>query len=303
MNLISVVVEEKPDQLQTLFKKQIESFLNEGVEIIEKSTWNSPFHVLEYSVKIESIKNYPVSDFINIFIYCAANALYEYIKLYKESQILNKLIEYDYYYFNIKEKISIQDNIKHLLQKEKEKAANKNNEAYEKKFKMIQKIVDYLKNDSKINLKGFITFRLKDYVTDLQEFVDRGVEEYLMDKEYNEFIKLLRYFVDIQEAKVDILHILFEDNNKYKLFDQYGKLVDNDYLKMIAAEVVEKDINFEDLLISSLITIAPNKVFIHCVSKLNNSEVIKTITRIFVDKVKICDNCDLCSIKVNAKKE
>lgn len=161
MNLISVVVEEKPDQLQTLFKKQIESFLNEGVEIIEKSTWNSPFHVLEYSVKIESIKNYPVSDFINIFIYCAANALYEYIKLYKESQILNKLIEYDYYYFNIKEKISIQDNIKHLLQKEKEKAANKNNEAYEKKFKMIQKIVDYLKNDFKNKFERFYYLSIK----------------------------------------------------------------------------------------------------------------------------------------------
>lgn len=303
MNLLSVVIEKKPDKLQTLLNKQIESFKNEGIEIDEKSTYDDPFYTLDYSVKIESVKNYPISDFINIFKYCAANALYEYVKLYEEPNLFNRIIDYDYYYFNVKEKIEIQNNIKELFEKEKNQANDKNSEAYKRKFTTIQKFVEYFKGNSQINIKGFITFRLKDYILELQEVVERAVEDFLMDKEYNEFIKLLRYFVDIQEAKVDTIHILLEDDNKYKLYDQYGKLVDNDYLKMIAAEMVDKDINYEDLLISSLITIAPNKIFIHHISKFDNVEVIQTISRVFVDKVNICDSCEWCKVKANVEKE
>ncbi|SNT08060.1 putative sporulation protein YtxC [Anaerovirgula multivorans] len=303
MNLLSVVIEKKPDKLQILLNKQIESFKNEGIEIDEKIAYDDPFYILDYSVKIESVKNYPISDFINIFKYCAANALYEYIKLCEEPHIFNRIIDCDYYYFNVKEKIEIQNNIKELFEKEKNQANDKNSEAYKRKFTTIQRFVDYFKTNSQINLRGFITFRLKHYVIELQDIVERAVEDFLMDKEYNEFIKLLKYFVDIQEAKVDTIHILLEEDNKYKLYDQYGKLVDNDYLKMIAAEMIDKDINYEDLLISSLITIAPNKIFIHRISKLENVEVIKTISRVFVDKVNICDSCEWCKVKANVEKE
>ena len=299
MNLLSIVIEKKSDKFQALLNKQIESFRNEGIEIDEKSDYSEPYYILEYSVKIESVKNYPISDFTNIFKYCAANALYEYLKLYEESCIFNRIIDYDYYYFNAKEKKEIQNNIKALLKKERHQENDKNSEAYQRKLMIIQSFVDYFKINSYINLKGFITFRLKSYIIGLQDIVERGVEDFLMDKEYNEFIKLLKYFVDIQEAKIDVIHIVLEEDYKYKLYDKYGHLIDNDYLKMIAAEMIDKDINYEDLLISSLITIAPNKIFIHQISKLQSLELIKTISRVFFNKVKVCDSCDWCKVKVN----
>ncbi|SET49576.1 putative sporulation protein YtxC [Natronincola peptidivorans] len=303
MNLLAIAIENNPDKLQFLLKKQIQSFKNEGVEIDEKIIIDEPFYILEYSIKTESIKNYPINDFINIFKYCVANALYEYIKLYQESELFNRIIEYDYYYFTVKERLEIQDNIKGLLIKDKNDIKNKNNESYQRKFTIIQRFVDYFKENTELNLKGFITFRLKDYILELQDIVERAVEDLLMDKEYNEFIKLLKYFVDIQEAKIDVIHIVIEEDNKYKLYDQYSNIVNNEYLKMIAAEMTDKDINYEDLLISSLITIAPNKVFIHRVSKNSNAEVIKTISRVFADRVKVCDTCDWCKVKVQAEKE
>ncbi len=303
MNLLSIVVEKNLDELQSLLNKQIESFKNDDIEITENIINSGPFYRLDYNVEIKSIKNYSVSDFINIFKYCVANALYEYIKLYEEPDILNKMVNYDYYYFDMNERKQIRNNIKLIMEKEKKQDQDENSESYKKKLAIIESLIHYLKINSMINLRGFITFRLKNYIIALQDMVEYGVEEFLINKEYNEFIKLLRYFVDIQEAKIDEVHILLEENNKYKLYDQYGKIIDNDYLKMIAAEMVDNEINYEDLLISSLITIAPNKIFIHRIANLKNPELIKTISRVFVNKVKICDNCDLCRVKANVEEE
>ncbi|AOY76379.1 putative sporulation protein YtxC [Clostridium formicaceticum] len=305
MNLLSIIVEKNVEELQRQLSKQIESFKNEEIEIDENVTYHESFYTLEYSVKIESVKNYPISDFINIFKYCAANGLFEYIKLYEEPPLIQKLIDYDYYYFSAKERIEIQNIIKADLKSQSDRMKDANDEVHHRKFATIQKMMEHFKTSSQINLKGFITFRLKDYILELQEMIERAVEDFLMNKEYNEFIKLLKYFVDIQEAKIDTVHILFEEDSKYKLYDQYGNLVNNEYLRLVATEMVDKDINYEDLLISSLITIAPNQVFIHKISNLNNVEIIKTISRVFVNKVKVCDSCDWCKVKVkvNVEKE
>ena len=50
---------------------------------------------------------------------------------------------------------------------------------------------------------------MKDYIEQLEESVDKAIDEYLMDKEYREFIKLLRHFVDLQEPKRDVVNIVF----------------------------------------------------------------------------------------------
>ncbi|AKL94499.1 sporulation protein YtxC [Clostridium aceticum] len=303
MNLLSIIVEENVEELQQQLSKQIEPFKNEEIEIDESVTYHESFGILEYNVKIESVKNYPISDFINIFKYCIANGLFEYIKIYEEPLLIHKLINYDYYYFSIKERMEIENIIKVDLKNQSDRMKDAHDEVHHRKFTMIQQMMEHLKTSSQINLKGFITFRLKDYTLELQDLVERAVEDFLMNKEYNEFIKLLKYFVDIQEAKIDIVHILLEEDSKYKLYDQYGNIVNNDYLKMVATEMVDKDINYEDLLISSLITIAPNQIFIHKISNLSNVEIIKTISRVFVNKVKVCDSCDWCKVKVKVEKE
>ncbi|SDK74774.1 putative sporulation protein YtxC [Natronincola ferrireducens] len=303
MNLLSIITDKNVEKLQQKLNKQINVFENEGILIEEKIIQDDSFYILNYSVEIESVKNYSISDFINIFKYCGANALFEYIKAYEEPHLINKIIDCEYYYFNIKERMEIQNIIRTNIEKENNKAVEVNSEESHRKFTIIQRFMDYFKLHDEINIKGFITFRLKDYILELQDIVERAVEDFLMDKEYNEFIKLLKYFVDIQEAKIDLIHILLEDEGKYKLYDQYGNLVNNEYLKVIASEMGDKDINYEDLLISSLITIAPNKVFIHNISKLENPDMIKTISQVFANKVKVCRDCDWCRVKANAEKE
>ena len=64
-------------------------------------------------------------------------------------------------------------------------------------------LTSYLIFNDNLNLEGFVRFRTKDYWDFLCETVDSAADAYLINREYQEFIRLLRYFVELQEPKVD----------------------------------------------------------------------------------------------------
>ncbi len=298
MNLLLIEIDKNVEILQEKLIKQLESFQSEGIKIKEEVINQESSHQLKYSVKIESIKSYPISDFINIFKYYVANAFWEYIQIVEEKNLIKQIIEKEYYYFDDRERLEIERNTSNILNEENKVALLINQKNYTRKAKVIKKISEYLANENQINLDGFITFRLKEYIKDLEETIEKAIEDFLMDKEYNEFIKLLKYFVDIQESKIELVHVILDENNRYKLFDENNKLINNDYLKEIATEISNNNyLSYEDILMSSLITMAPKKILIHQNTDFNNIEIIKTITRVFTTKVYICDGCEWCSLE------
>ncbi|MBS5825526.1 MAG: putative sporulation protein YtxC, partial [Clostridium argentinense] len=66
-----------------------------------------------------------------------------------------------------------------------------------RKNEIIKKIILCLEENNEVNIKGFLTFRMKEMTPDLESIIDKIVEKFMVEKEYNEFIKLLKYFVDV----------------------------------------------------------------------------------------------------------
>lgn len=159
---------------------------------------------------------------------------------------------------------------------------------------IIDKITRCIEENNEINIRGFLTFRTKELKVDLECIADKVVEKYMVEKEYNEFIKLLKYFVEVQESKVDEVNILIEKNGNYYLRDENG----NDLIGSMIMELPEVKFdckeNQEELIISTLITSAPKKVIIHCVEHCKNKELIQTISKVFVNRVYYCDKCTAC---------
>ena len=65
--------------------------------------------------------------------------------------------------------------------------------------------------------------------------------------------------------------------------------------------MLENDMNYDDLLISSLITIAPSKIIIHSQEQHDDKKIIEIIENIFVNKISICNKCELCNQGGNVK--
>jgi putative sporulation protein YtxC len=163
-----------------------------------------------------------------------------------------------------------------------------------RKNSIIDKITKCLEENNELNIRGFLTFRTKELKGDLECIVDKAVEEYMVEKEYNEFIKLLKYFVEVQESKVDEVNILIEKSGNYKLRDEEGNdLLGNMIMELPRVKFDSKE-NQEELIISTMITSAPKKVIIHCAEYCKNKELIQTISNVFVNRVYYCDKCAEC---------
>jgi putative sporulation protein YtxC len=154
-------------------------------------------------------------------------------------------------------------------------------------------IKQFFKKNIDLNVDGLLEFRLKAYKDELHEIVEYAVDEFLMDKQYQEFIALLKYFVYIQEAKIPAVHLMHKGGHEFALYNEQMKPLDvsaaEDTFKI---EVLDQEFNFEDLVVSTLISVAPQQIYIH--TREPEVQVIQTISQIFENRVKLCDFCRQC---------
>ena len=230
-----------------------------------------------------------------------SNALADYIIRQYEEKLITRIINSNFCYFNAAEKKEILQRALSIIRNEDKTFINSLFQIRRRNV-IVRRLMDYFDNSNSIILDGFVNFRLKDYIKDLEEIVDKAVDDFLMDREYREFIRLLRYFVEIQEPKIDTVHVIVNYDNRYTLLDGSRREITNECIQEYVNEITEGEINYDDLLVSSLITFAPRKVVIHSMGHFRNKELMETIKNVFCGRVIICQGCDVCSMKM-AKSE
>ena len=230
-----------------------------------------------------------------------SNALADYIIRQYEEKLIMRIINSNFCYFNAVEKKEILQRALSIIRNEDKTFINSLFQIRRRNV-IVRRLMDYFDNSNSIILDGFVNFRLKDYIRNLEEIVDKAVDDFLMDREYREFIRLLRYFVEIQEPKIDTVHVIVNYDNKYTLLDGSKREITNECIQEYVNEITEGEINYDDLLVSSLITFAPRKVVIHSMGHSGNKELMETIKNVFYGRVIICQGCELCSMRM-AKSE
>jgi putative sporulation protein YtxC len=269
MEQISIIAPDKTEYLRNVIFNETKSNIS-----IENDTKK-----INISLENWSLSKY---KFINI--------IYNYIVENYENNIIRKVIECEYAFLSYIEKNQVYEFAISLLRDE--------NNIFSKLFReksrevISSKLEDYFENCKEIIIDGFVNFRLKEYRDEVGELVEKAVDEFLVEKEYKEFLMLLNYFVEIQESKIDTINII-KKNNKYLFLDQNGKEIDRNFINDIACELTSDKVEDEDLIISSLITFAPKKIVIHNISDIG-TKLIKMIEYIFQGKVIKCTDCEIC---------
>ncbi|KPU42128.1 YtxC-like family protein [Oxobacter pfennigii] len=269
-------------------------FKDKGINIKFVENDDGRMHFIKCFVKDEDSLSCDLKDVKRRFDVHAANLIYEIIIDNYQMDIINRIIKNNYYYLKATEIGEISKKCADVLT-----GANLNtNENYmafiSMKNTIINKVHEYLSENTDIMIDGFLRFRLKDINMEVNEIVDRVVEEYLIEKEYNEFIKLLKYFVEIQESRIEIVNIVINIDGSYSMYDDNLNRISGEALKELIGDGLDGEQNLDDLLVSSLITMAPMFIIIHNAANIRNKEIIETIKSVFSDRVKICSGCDLC---------
>lgn len=215
------------------------------------------------------------------------------IDMENKEQITNKIIELILSILknkNLKEYIS--SNYRNLNDEEKDKVYLEAMYLLDKKEPFIintiyDKVVEFIDTGESLDIDGFFRFRMRDFMVYISIISDIALEEYLIKRDKNQFINTLKYFIESQDSKIDLLIIHIMEDGDFKFYDEYGIEIKNNTEDMINM-ILKEDLKYEDFLISTLITLCPKRIEI--IDNLKNEvseEIIQNLKIIFQDNMKI----------------
>lgn len=202
------------------------------------------------------------------------------IEFYEE-KILKQLINYNYFYFDEYEKNKILENCIQLIEPE----------VYTPKLFDNKNIKEYVKENKAMVLDGFVYFRLKAYLEYLDEVVDSGVNQFIIEKEYREFISLLRVYVESKVPEYNLLHLIYI-NGESILLDEKRNIVSVSENIYNAKYLSDISFSSNDFALNTLLCLLPKRIEIHLIDE--EDEFINTLKLIFEGRVTICKDCDIC---------
>ncbi|MGB7605005.1 MAG: putative sporulation protein YtxC [Lutisporaceae bacterium] len=294
MFLVTIGANNYADKIKDFIYSQIEKLEQEGFNILCEHYFIGENVFLKCALKDNLLTRLTDKKAYEDFKFYISRIVTEAIINNWEGKLIKKILKYNYFYLSDREKDSICKTAQKMLQEDNGllpggfyKLTRRN--------KIMREILEYLSNSDTIIIDGFVNFRLNAYIKELSDTIERAIEVFIAEREYNEFIKLLKYFVEIQECKVDVLHLIPTTEGKYLILDGSKKKINAELFEEIRVDIAEGDINYDDLLISTLITISPRKIYMHNLDSFNNKELVKTITNVFNDRISVCHGCDMCS--------
>ena len=232
-------------------------------------------------------------DIIYIFKHQISEILAEHIVNDWEDKLLRKEIMRSCRHLSLEERDSVHQRAAEFLKKCHDSESLNLLMNFSRKNRITHRLLDYINNNLTVNVEGFINFCMQDYLTELKFAVEVALEELRNQKEYNEFINLLRYFVDTQAPKIYEVNLMVGANGIFYLWDGKGIKIEENYINYYLDEMLLDEINLDDVLISILITIAPRKIVLHNVANLNN-EPVEIIKSVFREKISECPGCERC---------
>jgi len=151
--------------------------------------------------------------------------------------------------------------------------------------KLAARFSQYLEEHKQLHLDGFVQFRLRDYRAEVQEAAEAAIEERLMEKQYQDFVSLLKSMVEWQEIRTSAVHVLHSGGHTFRLLDEEMRPLDHDADHAKAGTDGMPEEQEESLVVSRLLAASPRQLFIH--TSEPDSQVIRTIIGIFGERAEV----------------
>lgn len=223
-----------------------------------------------------------------IHCYYLANALAETILLYWEKEHVRKIIQKKHHLVEENWEMVIKKALEYLNQG----LGQGQGYSVNRKTSLVSQILSCLDHSAVFDIEGFLRFRAHEYKSEVNKAVEYAFEEYVIEKEYLDFIQLLKQFVDSQKPRLEWLHVGMTPQGKFHLYNNEGVKVTHQFLEDYQLDNVN-ELGYEDLLVSALIAVAPHQITLH-IRYDGYKDTLKTIRSVFGDRVHDCPGCSLC---------
>lgn len=223
--------------------------------------------------------------YTSIFEHNLTDILCNCIITFYENKLIKNIINYNYFYFDDIEKNKIYDNCINTILNGKYDNLNI------RKDTLWLSIYNYIHENRTVVLQGFVNFRISEYIKELDDLVETCVNNYVIEREYNEFVDLLNIYINSNPCKTSELHLIYTEN-KTLLLDENKKIIPYSNTSYNAKYLSDISFSENDNVLNTLLDLIPQKITIHLIAEYD--EFIKTLELIFADKLHICTDCNIC---------
>lgn len=246
---------------------------------------NDVYYCTKKFKNYENIIIHYTGSYLSIFEHNLADILTNCIITFYEEKLVEKIINLDYFYFDSNEKKQIKNNCITLLYN------SNTDDFYFRKDTLWLCIYNYLKEYNKMILQGFINFRISSYIKTLDYLIDSCVNSYVIEKEYNEFIDLLKLYINSKSCSEKNIHLIYAEKESV-LLDENKNVITNSKENFEVKFLSDISFSNNDYILNTLLNLLPKKINIHLLTK--SDKFINTLNLIFEDKIQICNDCNIC---------
>ena len=267
-----------------------------------KTNNSQTIEYLENNLKKITLKDVSFSykdfkHFTNIIVHYKGNNTDEFEKevatilsflvIYEfEEDFLKKIVSKEFFYFSKSEQDIILDNCFNII--------IDSDTIIKEKFQILfNSFLNFVKDNKTI----FLNFRLQSYWNVLERIVEDAVNSYILEKEYNEFISLLKLYINSSEPIEDVLHIIYSKDFTI-ILDSNKNIINNSKNAFKAKFLSDISFSTNDYTLNTLLTLLPEKIYVHLIDN-KIDEFITTLSLIFEKRLEICTECDICELYTN----
>lgn len=157
------------------------------------------------------------------------------------------------------------------------------------KPEIMASLNDYLSEESRIDLQGFLRFRLRKLDAFLTAIVWRLLDEAMLEQEWREFVSILKRFKQHYAGGIKQIHCVPEAGGGFAICDKRGSKIK----EISPAGVRSGESENDDLLISTFLAVGAQRVVIHGYKP--SASALKILRAVF--SIKECSGCPLCRKK------
>ncbi|WML40798.1 putative sporulation protein YtxC [Neobacillus sp. OS1-2] len=212
-------------------------------------------------------------------------AFFDFITIIKRNDWFREIIKNQFYYEDLEEQQQIMEIIYSVLEGQRDDLAVFLKETSEE-LDMIKAAISHVFQDHvSLSFDSFHKFRLRPYLQMLEGYVELAIDEYKMEQEYQMFVQMLRDFLMNREPKMDILHVLFDEEITF-YNEELKEIKRGELTKMIDRKLlVNHPVYVDSASIAPLLSLAPTSIFIYANDP--NEPLVRTIKNIFEERVTI----------------
>ena len=270
--------------IKTNNNKMINYLLNEFENVKLDNVYISNSRFKLYNNFIVHYKGKNLNLFYDIF----SNILSSAIINFYERDIIKHIINCNYFYFTSIEQKKIFVIACDYLYNDNLEEVNL------RKDSIVISCTEYFSNNKSVILDGFVNFRINDYIKIIDYIVDLSVNKFVIDREYNEFIDLLKCYINFKDCGTSLVHLIYQ-NQESTLLDEFKNPICLDDSVLNSKFLSDISFSSNDYCLNTLLTLLPRKIYIHIIDDIED-EFINTLKLIFDDRIYICNDCNICKV-------